>query len=175
MMNPKDEGEKESGDEEIEEWPEDDQKAEELANEFANAGDDTVETWPEDDDEPEETTAATQTPPPVEEQRPPASKCDMTGVWRRSGWTQYATFTITQSGNRMQWAHDYLWGAGMRQEVANGTITETGSSASILVYIDYAEPDGTHSKASYAGSVTCENGKATSVSWNNNSTIVREQ
>jgi len=73
MMNPKDEGEKESGEEEIEDWPEDDQKAEELAKEFANAGetgnddypDDTVETWPEDDDEPEETTAATQTPPLV--------------------------------------------------------------------------------------------------------------
>jgi len=101
----------------------------------------------------------------------------MTGGWRRSGWTQYATFTITQSGNRIQWTHNYLWGSGMRQEQANGTVTEAGSgSASVAVDIDYAEPDGSHSKASYTGRVTCDgNGKAIWVGWSNNSEIVREQ
>jgi hypothetical protein len=176
MMNPKAEGGKDSGDEEVEDWPEDDQKAEELAEEFANAGDpdETVQTWPEEDDEPQETAA--QTPPQVEQQRPPTPKCDMTGVWRRSGWTQYATFTITQSGNKMQWAHDYLWGAGMRHEQANGTVTDEGSgSASVIVDIDYTEPDRTRSHAQYGGSVTCNNGRAIRVWWNNNSEIVREQ
>ena len=101
----------------------------------------------------------------------------MTGTWRRSEWTQYATHSVSQSGNSWHWTHDYLWGAGMRHEEGDGTVTEvSGSTASVEVTIDYTEPDGSHNKGYYTGRVSCdENGKALGISWSNNSSWVREQ
>lgn len=65
----------------------------------------------------------------------------------------------------------------MRHELANGTVSEIGTSgANIAVDIDYTEANGSHSNASYTGSVTCDtNGKAISVFWSNNSKIERIQ
>jgi hypothetical protein len=170
-------------DEEV--WPEDDDNLPipqpippddpALNSQNQTPSEDENQTWPENETGPEPT-VETHTQPPVEEQRPSASKYpDVAGTWRRSGWTQYAIFTITQSGNKIQWTHDYLWGAGMHREVANGTVTEINGGPRIEVDIDYDEPNGSHSKASYTGRVSCDaNGKGVTVEWSNNSTIVRE-
>lgn len=108
------------------------------------------------------------------------SVANISGTWRRDGWTSYAIQTITQSGTNFQWSHTYQWGAPMRTESAIGRVQGTCQGTrvgQVEVDIVYTYSDSTPTgKASYAGRLSCDaNGKVVSIRWSNGSSYSREQ